>query len=89
LRNGAGGDVKVTMVEKNSTLGGKCRLRLSSPLRGKLVAAKGENTNPFYAVNETPKPIISEKAKLKPTGVKETLLYDFDTKPGQTVIFTL
>lgn len=80
---------RVTKLEIKSNLGGKCRLRLASPLKGKLVASKGDNLNPFYSVNETPKPIISEKAKLKPTGVKETLLYDFDTKPGQTVIFTL
>jgi len=80
---------QVTRVEIKSTLGGKGRLRVASPLRGKLYAAKGDNLNPFYQVNETPKPLISDKAKLKPTGVKETLLYDFDTKPGQTVIFTL
>jgi alpha-L-fucosidase 2 len=80
---------RVTKLEIKSNLGGKCRLRLASPLKGKLIAAKGENTNPFFAVNETAKPIISEKAMLKPSGVKETLLYDFDTKPGQTVIFTL
>jgi alpha-L-fucosidase 2 len=80
---------KVTKVAIKSTLGGRCRLRVSSPLKGKLVAAKGENPNPFYAVNTTPRPLISEKAKLKPADVKETLLYDFNTKPGQTVIFTL
>ncbi|MEJ7558038.1 MAG: glycoside hydrolase family 95 protein [Pedobacter sp.] len=80
---------KVTKLVIKSNLGGKCRIRVSSSLKGKLVPAVGDNPNPFYAVNETPKPIISEKAKLKPTGVKETLLYDFNTKPGQTVIFTL
>jgi alpha-L-fucosidase 2 len=80
---------KVTKVAIKSTLGGRCRLRVSSPLKGKLVVAKGENPNPFYAVNTTPRPLISEKAKLKPADVKETLLYDFNTKPGQTVIFTL
>ncbi len=80
---------KVTKVVIKSLLGGKCRLRVASPLKGKLLAAKGENTNVFYAVNETPKPLISEKAKIKVTGVKETLLYDFDTKPGQTYIFSL
>ncbi|MES2826610.1 MAG: glycoside hydrolase family 95 protein [Bacteroidota bacterium] len=80
---------KVTKVAIKSLLGGKCRLRVASPLKGKLKAAEGVNTNTFYSVNETPKPLISEKAKLKPTGVKETLLYDFDTKPGQTYIFSL
>ncbi|MGY4384065.1 alpha-L-fucosidase 2 [Pedobacter sp. UYP24] len=80
---------KVTKVAIKSTLGGKCRIRVATPLKGKLIAAKGENTNVFYQVNETPKPLISEKAKLNPTGVKETLLYDFDTKPGQTYIFNL
>ncbi|MFP5080976.1 glycosyl hydrolase family 95 catalytic domain-containing protein [Pedobacter sp. JCM 36344] len=80
---------KVMKVEIKSTLGGKCRLRVPSPLKGKLRLAQGENTNPFYQVNKTPKPLISDKAKLNPTGVKVTLLYDFDTKPGQTVIFTM
>ena len=82
-------DGKVSKVVIKSLLGGKCRLRVASPLKGKLNPAKGENSNPFYQVNETPKPLISSKAKLKPTSVKETFLYDFDTKPGQTIIFTL
>ncbi|MHA4895914.1 glycoside hydrolase family 95 protein [Pedobacter sp. PWIIR3] len=80
---------KVAKVVIKSLLGGKCRIRVASPLKGKLTEAKGENANSFYSVNETPKPLISDKAKLKPTGVKETLLYDFDTKPGQTYIFSL
>lgn len=80
---------KIAKVTIKSTLGGNCRIRVNSPLKGKLSIAKGVNPNVFYQVNETPKPLISDKAKLKPTGVKETLLYDFDTKPGQTYIFSL
>ncbi|RZK79969.1 MAG: glycoside hydrolase family 95 protein [Pedobacter sp.] len=82
-------DGKVKSVTIKSLLGGKGRIRVASPLKGKLKLATGDNSNPYFQVDETPKPIISDKAKLKATGIKETLLYDFDTKPGQTIIFTL
>ena len=82
---------KVKRLEIKSNLGGNCRLRLAAPLTGKvaLKPAAGENTNPYYQINEVPKPLISEKAKLKAPGVKETELYDFATKPGQVYIFNI
>jgi len=80
---------KVKRLEIKSLLGGNCRLRVATPLAGKvtLKPADKENANPFYQINKVAKPLISDKAKLKSTGVKETLLYDFATKPGQVYIF--
>ena len=82
---------KVKRVQIKSHLGGNCRLRVAIPLKGKsaLKRAVDENANPFYQINKVAKPLISDKAKLKDTGVKETLLYDFATKPGQTYIFNI
>jgi alpha-L-fucosidase 2 len=79
-------DGKVKQVVIRSNNGGNCRIRTPNALKGStaLKAAKGENINPFYDVNVTPKPIISEKAKLNAVSLKETVLYDFATKAGQT-----
>jgi alpha-L-fucosidase 2 len=78
------GKVKQVVIKSNN--GGNCRIRTPNALKGStaLKAASGENTNPFYDVNKTEKPIISEKAKLNAVALKETILYDFATKAGQT-----
>jgi alpha-L-fucosidase 2 len=83
-------DGKISEAKIRSTLGGNCRIRVAGPLKlqgGALKAAKGANPNFFYQNEETKKPIISEKAKLNPTGVKPSLLYDFQTQAGK--VYTL
>jgi alpha-L-fucosidase 2 len=78
---------KLSEVKIKSAIGGNCRLRVSSALKltGKsLKEAKGKNPNVFFQYAETASPIISEKAQLKPTGVKPTILYDFATQAGKT-----
>ncbi|GAA4094416.1 glycoside hydrolase family 95 protein [Mucilaginibacter panaciglaebae] len=78
---------KLSEVKIKSTIGGNCRLRVPNRLKltsGTIKTAKGANSNFFYQNEETAKPIISEKAQLKPTGEKPTLLYDFNTVAGKT-----
>lgn len=71
-----------------SLKGGNCRLRVSDPVKGlaglRLKRAKGINPNPFYQLDETAAALISDKAKLNALNLKETLLFDFDTKAGQS-----
>ena len=76
---------RIEKVTVKSTLGGNCRLRTLTPLKGKgLKAAKGGNSNAMFAVNEGLAPIISPEAKLNPVELKKTYLYDLPTKAGET-----
>jgi alpha-L-fucosidase 2 len=80
-------DGKLSEVKLKLTIGGNCRLRVSNALilrGGSLKEAAGKNPNTFFQYATTASPIISEKASLKPTGVKSTILYDFATQAGKT-----
>ncbi len=80
-------DGKLAKAVIKSTLGGNCRLRLPNSAKlvgGTLKTAKGANSNFFYQNEETARPIISDKAQLKPIGAKPTLLYDLATVAGKT-----
>lgn len=82
---------KLTKVSIKSTLGGNLRLRAATGLKlsngGTLKKASGQNANPFYAVEETPKAIISPNANLTAPTLKETMLYDIPTQAGK--VYTL
>src|SRR5690606_28144565 len=82
---------KLKDVVIRSTIGGNLRIRSSIALKMKdgalLSKASGENTNKFYYVEETPDPVVSPEANLELLELKETLLYDIETKKGET--FTL
>ncbi|MDP4131759.1 MAG: glycoside hydrolase family 95 protein, partial [Bacteroidota bacterium] len=82
---------KLKEVKIKSTLGGNCRLRVAavSGITGniKLKPAAGNNPNPFFVVDAVKKPIISPKASLAKPELKETRLYDFETKAGS--VYTL
>jgi len=84
-------DSKLVKLVVKSTLGGNLRLRLPNEMKlgngTNLKEVKGENLNPFYFVNETAKPIISEKSTIKPSELKPTILVDISTKSGQTLTF--
>jgi alpha-L-fucosidase 2 len=84
-------DAKLVKVVVRSTLGGNLRLRAPNTLKlnegGVLKKATGRNTNPFYQVEETPTPIISDQARLTPLALKETWLYDLPTQKGK--VYTL
>jgi alpha-L-fucosidase 2 len=74
-----------------SNLGGNCRIRSYSPLTAEngttLIQAKGGNRNPFYQVPQIKKPLISPKAKLETVRLRNTFLYDIETKPGEEYTF--
>jgi len=84
-------DARLIKVIIRSTIGGNLRLRVSNTLKadngGTLSAAKGENTNLFYQIEETPEPIVSPKAKVVAPVLKKTLEYDIPTQAGK--IYTL
>lgn len=82
-------DGKLNKVVIRSNLGGNCRLRVPNTLTiyGKEPdRASGPNTNPYFQVAETPKPVISEKAVLTPLTLKPAKVYDLMTKPGETYV---
>lgn len=78
---------KISRVRIRSVLGGTCRIRTYWPLKAegnmKLENAVGENSNPFYQVAETKRPLLSSKARLERVKIRETHLYDFRTEPGK------
>ncbi|MDB5125558.1 MAG: hypothetical protein JWP94_3687 [Mucilaginibacter sp.] len=79
---------KLVKVQIKSLLGGNCRLRAPNALKitdgTSLKMAKGANANPFFKITETPQPIISARAQLKPVQIKTTQMYDLATQPGAT-----
>jgi len=79
-------DGKVVKLVVKSTLGGNLRLRVPNALKlstgASLKVATGKNPNPFYQTEETPAPIVSAKATIKPLELKATLVYDLPTQKG-------
>ena len=79
---------KVQQIEIKSTRGGNCRIRVPNELRGvkdfTLNPATGNNPNPFFETSNIKTPRISSEASLNTVVLSPTLLYDFDTKAGQT-----
>jgi len=82
---------KITWLKIQSKLGGNCQLRLTSELKPKgnvtLKAAMGNNPNPLFAIADTKKPIVSEKASLQGITVNAGKLYDFNTTAGMSYEF--
>jgi alpha-L-fucosidase 2 len=79
------GEISKLVIKSN--LGGNCRIRSYTKLRSEgkksLKSAIGENQNPFYQTPKIKKPIISIKATPKDVKLKNTFIYDFETKPGE------
>ncbi len=86
-KNGA-----ISKLVIKSNLGGNCRIRSYTKLRAegkiKLKSAIGENQNPFYQTLRIKEPIISIKEVLKKVELKNTFVYDIETKPGETCNFS-
>jgi len=87
-KNGA-----VTKLVVKSNLGGNCRIRSYTRLKAEsnvnFKSAEGENENPFYQTPEIKKPLISGKAVVKNLNLKNTFLYDIETKTGgRYIIFS-
>jgi alpha-L-fucosidase 2 len=79
---------KVVTCVIRSNLGGNCRIRTANTIKaaGKSVVLKkaaGKNSNPYYQMEAIPAPVISPEAKGTPVNIKETLLYDLETKRGE------
>lgn len=85
------GAVKTLKIK--SLLGGNLRLRTPEPLTlsdgSALQEAQGNNPNPFFKTPEVPRPLISEKAKLNPPSVPQTVVYDIPTEAGKEYVFVL
>ena len=80
---------KLTRVVIKSLLGGNLRIRSYNPLKSasksSLKTADGENTNPFYFLNVTAKPIIAANLNIPRPSLPEVFTYDLNTKPGEIV----
>lgn len=77
------GRIKQLVVK--SSIGGNCRLRSLTPLKGAgLKKAKGENTNHLFALDKGLPPVINPKAELNAVELKTTYLYDLSTEAGKT-----
>lgn len=74
----------LTHVKIRSTLGGNCRIRSFTPLKGE--TAKGMNPNPLFFVHDAPQWIDNEKAANHRVSLnlKETYMIDVPTEKGKT-----
>lgn len=82
-------DGKLTKAILRSTLGGNLRLRMPNKMKTSkgagLKPAFGNNRNPFFAVEKTSDPIISDKAVVTMPALKETFVYDIPTQRSQVI----
>ncbi len=77
-------DGKLDRLVVKSHKGGNCRLRSLTKLSGKgLKKAKGDNPNLLYAVPSIREPLVNGQARLNKVELKDTYLYDLDTKAGE------
>lgn len=83
---------KIIRLSVRSTLGGNCRIRSGTPLKGgpgtRLKAVKGGNPNPLYWVPEGKRPLISKDARIEPHPAPEWYQVDVETAPGRTYVLT-
>jgi alpha-L-fucosidase 2 len=77
------GELKKATV--TSSLGGNCRIRSYTPLKGKgLKDAIGNNPNPFYTITEIKTPLNNSKVQISPLNLKKLYEYDVITKKGES-----
>ncbi len=90
-------DGRVTRLAVTSRIGGNCRLRSATPLKGralKLTARPGQhrykaNPNPLYTqFVPDADVIVNDKAQLNPVTAPAEYVYDLPTKAGQTYVLT-
>ncbi|HRS52604.1 MAG TPA: glycoside hydrolase family 95 protein [Candidatus Marinimicrobia bacterium] len=84
---------RVSGLTIKSNIGGNCRIRSYDKLMPvgnfKLEEAKGENPNPFYTIPQIKEPLISPDANIIPVELRQSYLYDFNTKAGKEYTLTL
>ena len=87
-------DGKLVKAVLRSETGGNLRLRSYWKLaaEGALLKQKKEeeaNPNALFKVQQISRPMISEKAPLKGVALRDTYLYDVDTREGEVIIVTV
>ncbi|MBK9509088.1 MAG: glycoside hydrolase family 95 protein [Cytophagaceae bacterium] len=86
-------DKKLEKLVVKSNLGGNLRLRTPNEIvqtnGTQLKMATGKNNNPFFELDETAQPVISEKSTIKEPLLKETKIYDISTQKGQIISFKI
>jgi len=84
-------DGKLMKAIIKSRLGGNLRLRVPNEMKlstgVELKKATGQNTHPLFDMEETPAPVISEKASIVYPQLKPTFLYDLPTQRDRTYTF--
>lgn len=81
---------KVKSLTIKSNIGGQLRLRSESVLsvNGNPLKIAGNNTNPFYEVQQVKTPLISSLATLQPDYSKKNIpVYEIDTQAGNSYTF--
>ena len=82
---------EISKLVVKSKLGGNLRIRSYSKLTtinsSILQNAMGENRNPFYQIQKEKEPIINDITTMKKVELKNTFIYDIETKHGQEYIF--
>ena len=81
---------RLTKLVVKSNLGGKLRLRSTSPLttsKGRPAEAQGLNSNIFYQTPSIKQPLVSPAAKLNSINLPKWYLYDLETQAGQSYSF--
>ena len=83
-------DCQIEKLIIRSTLGGTLRLRTNASLQykgEKMTEAKGENSNPFFAIQKISKPLISPMVQLNTDPKINTKVVEIDTETGETYHF--
>ena len=75
----------LTHLKITSTLGGNCRIRSFTPLRGE--PAVGPNPNPRCFAPEAPAFVSDEAAQHGELALRESYLIDVDTEKGKTYVW--
>ena len=78
---------KIIKVTIKSNHGGNLRMRVPNEMKMSdgvsLKEAQGNNSNPFYKTEKTATPVISDKATFTLPQLKQTWVYDINTRPGK------
>ena len=87
-------DGKLVKAVLRSEVGGNLRLRSYWKLAAEGVSLKQKkaeeaNPNALFNVQQISRPMISEKAPLKGVTLRDTYLYDMDTRKGEVFIITV
>lgn len=77
---------EITKATIKSSIGGNCRIRSYSPLKGKgLKEAKGENPNTFFTVAEIQAPLNHAESQLSAPSLKKIYEYDIASQKGEVI----